>query len=167
MILSLSLFLFRVSPPVRDISTRNASKRGHPVAVGAAGFDRKNARAAFIIQDFEPHDGDMVNYAWSVPATSRRARLFPMHAMHMLGDRWMCQFHRGPVSIPPGLSSSTQDYDTLASRCVEASHIPRSDKSAADTEAAARAKSAKRRTNVVTPLGYFFLQKWRNTPSDP
>lgn len=26
-------------------------------------------------------------------------RLFPMHTMHMPSDRWMCQFHRGSVSI--------------------------------------------------------------------
>lgn len=35
--------------------------------------------------------------------------LFPIHTMHMSSDRWMCQFHRGLVSIPsPGLSSSTR-----------------------------------------------------------
>lgn len=38
---SQSLSPSRISPPTREISRRNAGKRGHPAVAGAAGLDRK------------------------------------------------------------------------------------------------------------------------------
>lgn len=74
-------------------------------------------------------------------------RLFPMHAMHMPGDRWMCQFHRGLVSIRARVifidSKITIRLLARASRHERASHFPRSDKSTANTDiAGANAESA-------------------------
>jgi len=71
-------------------------------------------------------------------------RLFPMHAMllpmHMPGDRWMCQFHRGLVSIRARVifidSKITIRLLARASRHERASHFPRSDKSTANTDIA-------------------------------
>lgn len=71
-------------------------------------------------------------------------RLFPMHAMHMPSDRWMCQFHRSSVSIRGRVIfiDSKITIRSLArslartSRHERASHFPWSDKSTANTDIA-------------------------------
>lgn len=82
--------------------------------------------------------GRSTEIRWIMHGQSRVApcRLFPMHAMHMPGDRWMCQFHRSSVSIRARVifidSKITIRAFARTSRHERASHFPWSDKSTAN-----------------------------------
>lgn len=85
--------------------------------------------------------GRSTEIRWIMHGQSRGVapyRLFPRHAMHMPGDRWMCQFHRSSVSIRARVifidSKITIRSLARTSRHERASHFPRSDKSTANTD---------------------------------
>lgn len=83
--------------------------------------------------------GRSTEIRWIMHGQSRGVapyRLFPRHAMHTPGDRWMCQFHRSSVSIRARVIFIDSKIRSLArtSRHERASHFPRSDKSTANTD---------------------------------